>query len=176
MERILSDLELAAEWAAYNQFVKSHVTEQQSTAELEWAHWEPETVVGSSSNPINWHDLEKRCISKKIDKLGRHPGLPTFFSSKFSTKQMVWVVSNMGDLNNVAQTAEDINGGQEIEYLESASLGQGFIFRLTEWKGNGSNSTTYQFFGISNLYRQPIHHVEVLSKWGAIIDTPGTYF
>ena len=45
---------------------------------------------------------------------------------------MVWVVSNMGDLNNVAQTAEYINGGQEIEYLESASLGQGFIFRLTE--------------------------------------------
>ena len=39
----------------------------------------------------------------------------------------------MGDLNNVAQTAEeDINGGQKIEYLESASLGQGFIFRLTE--------------------------------------------
>ena len=165
MERILSDLELAAVWAAYNQFVKSHVTEQQSTAELEWAHWVALTVVGSSSNPLNWHDLEKRCISKKIDKLGRHPGLPTFFQNSQQSRWCGWLAIWVTWIM-LAQTAEDINGGQKIEYLESASLGQGFIFRLTEWKGNASNSTTYQFSGISNLYRQPIYHVEVLSKWG----------
>ena len=42
------------------------------------------------------------------------------------------MVGNIDDLKNVAQTDEDMNGGQKIEYLESACLGQGFIFLLTE--------------------------------------------
>ena len=107
--------------------VKSHVTEQQSTAELEWAHWVAATVVGSSSNAINWDALEKRCISKKyLSWADIHTGLLIF---KIHHKVEVWVVGNMDDLNNIAQTAE----GQKIEYLESACLGQGFIFLSTEF-------------------------------------------
>ena len=130
MERILSDLELAAVWAAYNQFVKSHVTEQQSTAELEWAHWVALTVVGSSSNPLNWHDLEKRCISKKIDKLGRHPGLPTFFQN--STKQMVWVFGNMGDLNNVGSDSRRYKWGSKNR-ISGVSKSGTRIYFSSDW-------------------------------------------
>ena len=76
--------------------------------------------------------LRKGAFPTKIDKLGRHSGLPTFFFNILNKADGVGGWQYMGDLNNVAQTAEDINGGQKIEYLESASLGQGFIFRLTE--------------------------------------------